>query len=243
MRRFIIIGLFSLFSLWFITLSIRRAVRSEAEATVQQMRDATGRVLSDNVESTGRVLSDNVETTVQEGSDLVGGLFQLGQKAAREIDRSVHEVVKMDAAERSKMGQRVHAAIANHQTLASDPQVTDKLRRLASPFLRRQVADSGPVQFFIVESPEINAFAHVGGYIYVHRGLLEFVENDDELAFVLGHEVAHLRLGHCARNSAISFRSEQVAGELGSTVAQMAYQSIAVGYSEEMELEADAWAF
>ena len=43
----------------------------------------------------------------------------------------------------------------------------------------------------ILKSDEINAFATIGGYLYITTGLLDFVDSYDELAFIIGHEVAH----------------------------------------------------
>ncbi len=43
----------------------------------------------------------------------------------------------------------------------------------------------------ILKSEEINAFATLGGYLYITTGLINFVDSYDELAFIIGHEVAH----------------------------------------------------
>lgn len=51
-------------------------------------------------------------------------------------------------------------------------------------------------RFFIVHDNSINAFATPGGYVFVYEGLLRDVDNADELAAALGHETAHLALGH-----------------------------------------------
>jgi predicted Zn-dependent protease len=53
-------------------------------------------------------------------------------------------------------------------------------------------------RFEIVDSPDFNAFALPGGFVYVHRGLLEKVNSTDELASVLGHEIAHVDARHSA---------------------------------------------
>ena len=54
--------------------------------------------------------------------------------------------------------------------------------------------------FFVIEDPVINAFALPGGFIGVHTGLLEATRNEDELAGVLAHEVAHVTQRHIARS-------------------------------------------
>jgi predicted Zn-dependent protease len=53
-------------------------------------------------------------------------------------------------------------------------------------------------RFEIVDSPDFNAFALPGGFVYVHRGLLDKVNSTDELASVLGHEIAHVDARHSA---------------------------------------------
>lgn len=53
-----------------------------------------------------------------------------------------------------------------------------------------------PYQFTLVSGPTVNAFALPGGHIFVYEGMLAAVTNDDELAAILGHEVAHVDLRH-----------------------------------------------
>ncbi|MBN2467855.1 MAG: M48 family metalloprotease [Deltaproteobacteria bacterium] len=69
----------------------------------------------------------------------------------------------------------------------------------------------------IVDTPDFNAFAVPGGFVYVHRGLLERMNSVDELASVLGHEIAHV----AARHSAAQISKAQLMniGLLGVAVA------------------------
>ena len=53
--------------------------------------------------------------------------------------------------------------------------------------------------FFIVDDPDVNAFALPGGYIYINKGLLNYVQSDDELAGVIGHEITHAAHHHVDR--------------------------------------------
>jgi len=59
------------------------------------------------------------------------------------------------------------------------------------------------INFLVVESPDINASAFRGG-VAVTYGLLNFIKNDDELAIVLGHELAHLIKGHILKSEGTS---------------------------------------
>ncbi len=54
-------------------------------------------------------------------------------------------------------------------------------------------------KFFVVDDPDVNAFALPAGYIYVNKGLLTYVQSDDELAGVLGHEIIHAAHHHVLR--------------------------------------------
>ena len=53
-------------------------------------------------------------------------------------------------------------------------------------------------KFKVVESKDINAFSLPGGYIYIFQGLIDFVQSDDELAGVIGHEISHASQRHVA---------------------------------------------
>jgi predicted Zn-dependent protease len=50
--------------------------------------------------------------------------------------------------------------------------------------------------FTVLDSKEVNAFAAPGGFVFVTRGLLEKIENENQLAFVIGHEVGHIARKH-----------------------------------------------
>lgn len=67
-----------------------------------------------------------------------------------------------------------------------------------------------PFHFQVLDSPVVNAMALPGGYIYVTRGLLAHVENEAQLAVVLGHEIGHVLGRHASRQAA----SQQL-GQLG----------------------------
>jgi predicted Zn-dependent protease len=50
--------------------------------------------------------------------------------------------------------------------------------------------------FTLLDSPDVNAFATRDNYVYVNRGLLNYVSNEAQLVSVLAHEVAHITKGH-----------------------------------------------
>lgn len=68
-------------------------------------------------------------------------------------------------------------------------------RKLAAASERPQL----PWTFTVLDTPMVNAMALPGGYIYITRGMLERINSEDELAGVLGHEIAHVTARHSAQ--------------------------------------------
>ncbi len=132
-------------------------------------------------------------------------------------------------------------------------------RLLAVSHLRRAEASAEvratPFTFRVLDSPVINAFALPGGYIYVTRGLLANVENEAQLAVVLGHEIAHVARQHSARQAFEAQRSQvglmagAILGQavLGGSAAEnimnvggQGLQLLQLKYGRDDETEADA---
>ena len=94
-----------------------------------------------------------------------------------------------------------------------------------------------PYKFhYIPESYFVNAFALPGGHVFIGKGLLDLMDTEDELANILGHEIEHADLGHCAERVQIEDAIHKV--PLGSVV-QLPVEIFEAGYTKEQELEAD----
>ena len=105
-----------------------------------------------------------------------------------------------------------------------------------------------PWQIRIIQDDStLNAFAAPGGYVYVYTGLIKYLESEDDLAGVLGHEIAHADLRHSMRNIqrqyGISILLGVLLGEngsqLGQIVGQLAAGAAGLSFSREFETEAD----
>ncbi len=103
--------------------------------------------------------------------------------------------------------------------------------------------------FKLVDSSVINAFALPGGYVYVTRGLLAFLNSEAELASVIGHEIGHVTLHHGAKVIVRNIGAQilSVGGALATrkpgdwiAVSTAIFQQINLGYGREAELESDA---
>jgi beta-barrel assembly-enhancing protease len=95
-----------------------------------------------------------------------------------------------------QMGQSYAAQINRQLPIISDPEVARYISVLGDSLA--SVADDRNLDwhFYVVDSPEINAFAVPGGFIYVNRGLIEKSATLSELAGVLGHEIGHVTHRH-----------------------------------------------
>jgi predicted Zn-dependent protease len=92
---------------------------------------------------------------------------------------------------------------------------------------------------YIPDDGFVNAFALPGGHVFIGQGLIQLMDSEDELAAVLGHEVEHADLGHCAERVQLEARLRRLhLGEL-EALAEIPYQVFAAGYSKEQELAAD----
>jgi predicted Zn-dependent protease len=161
-------------------------------------------------------------------------------------------------------GKREFNLMSESQEIAigreADPQVRREFGEYRDEALQRYVDEvalglarrseraSLPWTFTVVDSPVVNAFALPGGFIYVTRGLLAHLNDEAELAGVLGHEIGHVTARHAARQYSKA-TGAQIGLTLGSIFlpeAQPATEAASVGlgllflkYGRDAELEAD----
>ncbi|MFM9969530.1 MAG: M48 family metalloprotease [Burkholderiales bacterium] len=105
-------------------------------------------------------------------------------------------------------------------------------------------------RFTVVDSPDINAFALPGGYIYITRGILAYLNSEAELAAVLGHEIGHVTARHSVRQMSAAQGADialTIASIFSPTLRNQGVQQITnvlgsallSGYGRDHELEAD----
>ncbi|MCD7931250.1 MAG: M48 family metallopeptidase [Tannerellaceae bacterium] len=154
----------------------------------------------------------------------------------------------------------IKTAKVSHNTAAVD-QVTRVGKRIAAAtevYMKANgLADevkNFSWEFNVVDDPQVNAFCMPGGKIVVYTGLLNLVSSDDELAVVMGHEVAHAVAKHANERMSQQVLSEVGGSLLGAAVSgsSTAVQAVAgtvyglgsqygvmLPYSRKHELEAD----
>ena len=165
--------------------------------------------------------------------------------------------------EEIKLGAQADEQIQSQYGVYEDKQLqqyVDEVARevLAVSHMRRpetpQRFRETEFYFRVLDSPTVNAFALPGGYVYVTRGLMAHLNNEAQLAVVLGHEIAHVAARHASQQAArrqftqglllggaiagqVAFGGnvgENILG-LGGTAAQL----LSLSYSRDNERESD----
>src|SRR5437762_2034109 len=146
-----------------------------------------------------------------------------------------------------EQARRAHEEIQRSYGLYQDQAVQDYVQMIGTRVARNTPIADWDFKFFVLDDDEINAFTTGGGYVYVHRGLLTYLNSEAELAAVLGHEIGHDVARHPARSEAqrVLLGSGAIATAIltgNYALAEMADLGAAAwyqGYGREHESEAD----
>jgi predicted Zn-dependent protease len=154
-------------------------------------------------------------------------------------------------------GRKAHQDILKEYGVVQNPRlqayVNDVGQRLAKQSHRANLAWT----FTVLDSPEVNAFALPGGYVYITRGIMAYLDSEAELAGVLGHEVGHVTARHSANRATREQRAGigvlaatvagivaeaygvSGAGQAASQVSQGVAAGYVASYSRDQESQAD----
>jgi predicted Zn-dependent protease len=147
-----------------------------------------------------------------------------------------------------EQSRRWYDEIIRYYGLYEDQAIQDYVNAVGQRIARNSDLPDMKWTFAVIDEGSINAFTTGGGYVYVHRGLLTYLNSEAELAAVLGHEIAHVTARHPARG-----QSRSVGANLGllaaiiltgnaaiADVASIGAAAWVQGYGREAESEADA---
>jgi len=95
------------------------------------------------------------------------------------------------------MGKQYSTEIDRSAKLLTDPVVNEYINRVAQNVARNSDLKI-PLTVKVIDSPELNAFALPGGFLYVNTGLILAAEEEDQVAGVVAHEIAHVAARHWA---------------------------------------------
>jgi len=155
-----------------------------------------------------------------------------------------------------EQGNEASRIVEEQIGLVDDAGLAEYIDRLGQRLAAHSPRTRITYSFQVADMPEANAFALPGGHIYVSRGLLALVNTEDQLAAVLGHEIAHVAARHSVRKQTASapLAPLRIAAALGGAAAaivspglgqvvagigQLPAQFALAAYSREQEREAD----
>lgn len=159
---------------------------------------------------------------------LLGSLtFLTGCYTVPETGRK--SLVLIPPAQEIAMGAQSFAEMRQTEPVSSDPRANERVQRVGRR-IAAAVGDTLPGaqwEFVVFESKDLNAFALPGGKVGVYTGLLRLMESDDELATVMGHEIAHVTARHGAERM-----TEALAIAAGGAIAGVAAEKYAGGQKD-----------
>lgn len=148
-----------------------------------------------------------------------------------------------------ELGREKAAEVRKHVTVVHNPYLNEYVIRVGMRLVSSRAAQQSgfPFTFEVLADPSINAFAFPGGPMFINTGLLRAVDNEAQLAGVMGHEMAHIILRHGTSQAS---KSELVAipSALGAQVASNSIWSklvsegsdgVLVKFSRSAESQAD----
>ncbi len=157
------------------------------------------------------------------------------------------ELMLLSEEDEIRLGRETDVEIIRQYGLYEDPQLSAYLNEIGQRIAKVSHRPQLNYQFKIIDASVVNAFAVPGGYLYFSRGILAALNNEAELAGVVGHEIGHI----AARHSAQQYSKAQLAQiglGLGSIlidsplligVAQFGVGMLFLRFSRDHEREAD----
>jgi beta-barrel assembly-enhancing protease len=163
------------------------------------------------------------------------------------VDGAVSALVKRVPPQmEQQLGDETLAEVQQEMTFLEDSNRVAQLAMLIAPLTNAVTLGTNGLKLFIAEESDPNAFALPGGYVIVTTGLLDLVDQPEELLAVLAHELAHVQRKHGIRSmisgagpflifGVLLGGSDGLVGLLGNVTDVM----VRSGFSQEYETEAD----
>ncbi|GMR07331.1 MAG: M48 family metalloprotease [Gammaproteobacteria bacterium] len=157
------------------------------------------------------------------------------------------DFVLMSEDQEIAIGRQNHPQILKQYGEVNDAKLQRYVQNVGARVARISHRSNLIFRFTLLDSAEVNAFALPGGYIYITRGLLAYLNNEAQLAAVLGHEIGHVSARHSVRQqsagAATGLLGAIIAASIdipqASNLVNVAGTALVRGYGREHELEAD----
>jgi predicted Zn-dependent protease len=160
------------------------------------------------------------------------------------------DFVLMSEVQEVELGRQNDPQIRKQYGVYPDPQLQAYVDQVGKKLAAQSHRPGLSYHFTVLDSDEVNAFALPGGYVYITRGILAYLNSEAELAAVLGHEIGHVTARHGVRQYTAATAANIGANivsvfvpELGSVGGQQLLNvlggALLSGYGRDHELEAD----
>lgn len=140
------------------------------------------------------------------------------------------EISNISEAEEIELGQQINEQILQDVRLYENPAITGYVNEIGRQLVRGVKRPDIPYTFQVVDNDEINAFATLGGFVYVHTGLIQAADNEAQLASTIAHEIGHVDRRHVVEGLKQAAIAEGVLTSIGVD------QNAAVGLGVELAL-------
>lgn len=156
----------------------------------------------------------------------------------------VIQLSNMSQQQEVQIGRQMNQQMAGRQfRLYRNAQVTNYVNEIGQRLAQASDRPNIPYTFQVVRDDNVNAFATMGGFVYITTGLMRTADNEAQLASVLGHEIGHITSRHLVqqmRQAAIARGITTAAGLDGSTAVNLGVElALNRPLSRRDELEAD----
>lgn len=176
-------------------------------------------------------------------------IFSLLSGCAKNPATGENDFVMMTENEELAIGKQVFAQMSKSLILLpeTDPlhQYIDRIGQKVAATADRQDLF---YRFYVVDDENINAFALPGGFIFMHRGLINHMNSEAELAAVLGHEIGHVTARHSVKqiSKARAYQNTMMIASIFVPIPQGAgmltnlmASAVISGYGRDAELQSD----
>jgi predicted Zn-dependent protease len=153
---------------------------------------------------------------------LLGAALAGGLACARNPVTGKNELALVSEGQEIEMGKQAEQEVAQTMGYVNDPALQSYVSAIGMKMAKASERPDLPWEFHVVDDASVNAFALPGGFIHVTRGLLTAINDEAELATVLGHEIGHVT----ARHSVNQISKAQVA-QLGLGIGSILSPRIA----------------
>jgi beta-barrel assembly-enhancing protease len=159
----------------------------------------------------------------------------------RDLSRAPMRLTRLSDQEEIRIGNELAAPYSDsNRNLTPEKQALESYVQNIGSVVASQAHRRLPYSFHVIpDRVMINAFSLPGGHVYVGEGLLDLASSEDQLAFILGHEIEHIDHYHCAERIQVEARLRNLKLGVVGALAQIPLEVWEAGYSKDEELEAD----